>query len=84
MNIQDRAVAILKKRGPITASQLGWELWGNTTSAPMRGEGSHGNNKFCLPAGKLLNKLRAAGKAYWGTEGPRVLWKLTKEGKGNG
>ena len=44
-------------------SDLGWELWGDTTESVRRGEGSHGHNKFCRPAGKLMKRLERAGLA---------------------
>jgi hypothetical protein len=56
-----RAWRILHERGPMRGSDLGWELWGENTKAPGRGEGSHGHNKFCRPAGKLLKRLKEAG-----------------------
>ena len=57
--IQMRAIRILNSRGPMRGSDLGWELWGTTTRSPQRGTGSHGHNKFCLAAGKLLRQLES-------------------------
>lgn len=51
--IEQRALAILRNRPGLTASALGWELWGESTEAPNRGDGSHGTNKFCRAAGRL-------------------------------
>jgi hypothetical protein len=56
-----RAWDILKARGPMRGSDLGWELWGETTEVPRRGIGSHQHNKFCRPAGKLLKRLQRLG-----------------------
>ena len=60
--IHDRAYAILRKEGPMRGSDLGWRLWGSTTFSPMRGVGSHGQNKFCRPAGRVLRKLQREGR----------------------
>lgn len=56
-----RAWDILKTRGPMRGSDLGWELWGKTTEVPTRGTGSHQHNKFCRPAGKVLKRLQRLG-----------------------
>lgn len=58
----DRAHQILKSKGPMRGSDLGWELWGGTTEAPGRGTGSHAHNKFCRAAGKVLRRLERAGR----------------------
>lgn len=58
-----RAWDILKARGPMRGSDLGWELWGETTEVPRRGTGSHQHNKFCRPAGKVLKRLQRLGCA---------------------
>jgi len=52
---------ILKARGPMRGSDLGWELWGETTECPRRGTGSQQHNKFCRPAGKVLKRLQRLG-----------------------
>lgn len=73
LSTDERAHQILK-RGWMRGSDLGWELWGETTFAPNRGDGAHGHNKFCRPAGKLLNRLKRQGLAI---ERPSVnctLW----------
>lgn len=49
-----RAFDIIKTAREIRGSDLGWELWGETTECANRGTGSHRHNKFCRPAGKLL------------------------------
>jgi hypothetical protein len=74
--IEKRAIQILK-RGWIRGSDLGWELWGETTFSAMRGEGSHGHNKFCRPAGKLLNRLKALGYAREKPSTNCTLWTAT-------
>lgn len=71
---QERAYKILKERGPMRGSDLGWELWGDTTEFPTRGGGSHQHNKFCRAAGKLLRALEREGKAHWTPEETYVLW----------
>lgn len=69
-----RALAVLRARGPMRCSRLGWELWGASTAVPDRGEGSHRTNKFCRSAGKLLRALERRGLARW-TAGPGgVTW----------
>jgi len=72
--IQERALEILKRRPGLRCSQLGWELWGETTPSPQRGEGSHQNNKFCRPAGKVLNSLLRKTKVFVGTDGYGMKW----------
>jgi hypothetical protein len=59
--ILDRAYKILKERGPMRGSDLGWELWGETTECANRGTGSQRHNKFCRAAGKVLKRLEANG-----------------------
>ena len=44
-------------------SDLGWELWGETTECANRGTGSQRHNKFCRPAGKVLKRLQRLGCA---------------------
>jgi len=61
-SIRERAYQILKAKGPMRGSDLGWELWGETTEVPDRGTGSHQHNKFCRPAGKLLKALERQGR----------------------
>lgn len=63
LSILERAYEILKSKGPMRGSDLGWELWGETTDAPDRGTGSQLHNKFCRPAGKILRRLRELGLA---------------------
>lgn len=63
--IQKRAYQILKEQRPMRGSDLGWELWGETTAVWNRGTGSHRHNKFCRAAGKVLNQLRRLGLADW-------------------
>ncbi len=57
-----RAWSILKQRGEMRGSDLGWELWGDTTAVPNRGTGSQRQNKFCRPAGKVLKALERQGR----------------------
>ena len=61
-----KALSILKKNGPMTATQFGLVLWGT--------------DERCLVAGKLLKQLREAGYTYWFKEGSKTKWKLTDEG----
>lgn len=70
----DRALEIIRKRGKIRGSDLGWELWGATTESAGRGEGSHGHNKFCRPAGKLLRRLERDGMVFSYIYGNAVMW----------
>jgi hypothetical protein len=60
-----RAHRVLKERGQMRTSDVGWALWGATTESPNRGSGSHGQNKFCRAAGKVLRGLERAGRAQW-------------------
>lgn len=70
----EKAIRALRERGPMRASDLGWELWGETTEVPDRGDGSHKQNKFCRPAGKILRELDRQGKVVWRTHGTCILW----------
>lgn len=70
----DRAIAILREHGPMRGSDLGWQLWGQTTEVPGRGEGSHGHNKFCRSAGKVLRRLERQGKVISWVHGNCHLW----------
>jgi hypothetical protein len=72
--LHDRAIAILKKHGPMRASDLGWQLWGDTTEVPDRGEGSHRHNKFCRSAGKVLRALDKQARVVQRTHGSCLLW----------
>ena len=62
MSITDRAYNLLRDQGPMRGSDLGWLLWEDTTECASRGEGSHGQNKFCRAAGKVLNQLEREGR----------------------
>lgn len=78
---QRRALEIISKRDGLRASGIGWELWGKTTAVPKRGEGSHGTNKFCRAAGKILNQLNKLDYVEWGTDGHGITWHLTFTGE---
>ena len=64
MNIQllNKAYNALVHKGPLSCSELGWILWGNSTNTPHRGVGVHKNNKFCRPAGKILKILSSQNR----------------------
>lgn len=70
--LEDRAVAILREHGPMRGSDLGWELWG--AACTSGGEGSHGHNKFCRPAGKLLRRLERQGRVIWMPKERCTVW----------
>lgn len=78
-------LAILIRRPGLRASDIGWELWGKTTEAPDRGTGSHGQNKFCRAAGRVLKGMEREGLVRWvgeygtGSKGC-VAWCLTIKG----
>lgn len=72
--LTERAHGILKARGKMRTSDVGWALWGETTEAPNRGNGSHGQNKFCRAAGKVLRRLERAGRAQWMVERGVGVW----------
>jgi hypothetical protein len=69
-----RAWDILKARGPMRGSDLGWELWGETTDCPTRGTGSQQHNKFCRPAGKVLKRLQRLGCVREIPEKTHMAW----------
>lgn len=78
---QWRALEIVADRPGLRASHIGQELWNETTPHPKRGEGSHGSNKFCRPAGKILNQLQALGLIHEGTDGAGITWRLSLLGE---
>lgn len=67
-----RAIAILRKCGPMRASDIGWQLWGEANVGG--GEGSHAQNKFCRSAGKVLRELDRRGKVIDRIHGKARLW----------
>lgn len=70
----NKAYVILVKRGPLSCSEVGWALWGNTSTS-LKGTGVHRNNKFCRPAGKVLKSLEAKKLASHFKHKTRVIWK---------
>jgi hypothetical protein len=79
-DLETKAVEILKRHPEgMRAGDLGWHLWGETTEAPARGIGSHGQNKFCRSAGKLLKRLRQDRKAYPTYTKHNTLWRAVGE-----
>jgi hypothetical protein len=74
VDIFARAHALLKSRGKMRTSDVGWGLWGETTESPRRGNGSHGQNKFCRAAGKVLRRLEREGRARWGVDRGVGVW----------
>lgn len=58
--IQMKALAYIEKHPGCRGSDLGWDLWKDTTPFPDRGVGSAGSNKFCRPAGAVLSRLQKA------------------------
>lgn len=81
-DIERRTLLIVADQdGRLRASHIGWELWKDSHQHPKRGEGSHGSNKFCRPAGKILNRLQRLGLVDAGTDGVGIVWSLTYAGK---
>lgn len=80
-DIQRRALLIVSVNPGIRASGLGWNLWGSTTAHPNRGEGSHGSNKFCRVAGKVLNALQRGGLVWEGTDEAGITWRVSPAGE---
>lgn len=74
-SIEDQALKVLKGKGPLRASDLGWFLWGETSETAMRGEGSHRQNKYCRSAGKVLRRLERKGLASSSLYGKSFLWR---------
>lgn len=72
----NRAWGIIKERGEIRGSDMGWELWGATTPVPTRGTGSHANNKFCRPAGKVLKALERLKRVRSVSRKTYTAWKV--------
>lgn len=77
--ILNKAYAILVKRGSLSCSELGWALWGTTTSS-LKGSGVHLNNKFCRPAGKVLKELEARKMASHFRHKNKIIWKALSLG----
>ena len=75
VSVLDRAYEILKAKGPMRGSDLGWELWGATTECANRGTGSQRHNKFCRAAGKVLKRLERLGKATWQPRKNHSVWR---------
>lgn len=75
-HIDDRALEVLRLLGPLRGSDLGWVLWGGTTTSGRRGVGSHGQNKFCRPAGKLLRRLERRGLVVSEFRETCTVWKV--------
>lgn len=73
-----RAIRFLQAQGPLTCGRLGWLLWGDTTSCPGRGEGSHRENKFCRPAGKIIKRMERQGMVHMVWDDHRILWRLKR------
>ena len=74
--IRLRALKALRKRGPITAANIGWELWGHTLE--IFDGGSHSQNRFCRAAGAVLQSLRREGLARVGcSNGVTFEWIIT-------
>lgn len=62
------------------ASDIGQAVWGRRDD--YRGVGSHGHNKYCRAAGKILRRLERLGLVRWegvyGTGGKGcVAWFVT-------
>tara|TARA_Y100000310_G_C20525980_1_gene736046 strand:+ start:610 stop:1017 length:408 start_codon:yes stop_codon:yes gene_type:complete len=75
-DIEKKAYRVVEHRGPISCADIGWELWGETTPSPMRGEGSHNHNKFCRAAGRIMNSLQDKGLACHANDPYRVTWRI--------
>ena len=59
--IEERVLSYVIDKPGARGSDIGWAMWGPTTEFPQRGIGSHGHNKFCRPAGKILRRLEQLG-----------------------
>jgi len=75
LSIKHRAWDILKSRGEMRGSDLGWELWGETTDCANRGTGSHRHNKFCRAAGKILRHLEKQGRVISVPRKRHTVWR---------
>lgn len=64
--IERRAIKILRKRGPMTASNLGAELWGTASRKPQA---------YARPAGRLLKRLRDAGLVVRSPHEVLTMWR---------
>lgn len=75
----NRTYKVLVRRGPLSCSEIGWALWGKTSTS-IKGAGIHKNNKFCRPAGKILKVLKAQGRVSKFENGKKVIWKAIPSG----
>ena len=69
-----QVLGLLRAKGPLRTSDVGWALWGQSTTAPERGQGAQRENKFCQTAGRLLHELQRIGRVEAQTRGDGVWW----------
>ena len=67
----DRALALLRERGPMTCSRLGELLWGERTNRP-------GTAPYARAAGRVLARLARAGLVRKEHDGHHTLWRRIK------
>ena len=71
---EQRTLRMLLKRGPLSCTEIGETLWGETCqSNPNR-------QAFARPAGKVVRRLRRDGLVAIGWAERRCVWRITAEG----
>ena len=66
-----RAVEVLRSRGPMLAGALGYEMWG--AKRTCRTENTTAT-QYCRAAGKILKRAKKMGLVYDRQVGPQRLW----------
>lgn len=60
--LEKRVIKILRRRGPISASYIGEELW------ERRSHGDPLPQRFARPAGRILQRMKRTGLVYQRTD----------------
>ncbi|MCK9433889.1 MAG: hypothetical protein M0R32_03500 [Candidatus Cloacimonetes bacterium] len=79
----NKTYKVLLKKGPLSCSEIGWALWGHSSTA-QKGTGVYKQNKFCRPAGRVLKILETQGRASHFQHGRKIIWKAMPSGESNG
>jgi hypothetical protein len=73
-NSLDLLVGILTAKGPMTAGQIGSEMWA-TLGTACKCENAQAT-MFCRPAGNLLHRARRLGLVRYRDHGRVRLWSI--------
>jgi hypothetical protein len=72
MPVDERAITILRAKGPVTCAQLGEYLWAHLSPS---GRGRPGTAPYARAAGRVL-RLERAGRVCRSYDGHSTLWSL--------